>query len=676
MKKQFISQVFATFYLNTKLGGVNALKLALMIFILSVASLIAQTTKTWIGGATGDWDNGPSWSPSGAPNNTFHAVITDAVVTVDINTAACINLTLNGTSQINFAGSNDVLSINGDFINNAGSNPVTGAGLLRFSGSTSKNIEGNAMTLNRISINKSSAYIYAETNIDITESIVINNTAKFYSLDHVRTKATYNSVTGDWKTAYIQTNGDGTPEGRFFIEQAFAENYKCYHMLGSPVHTDYASTQVHEPYTQNTDYYNDTYCFDSVSSIPDWMVYNEYDYGPNYPSNTCAMYGWCGIDNTFQMQVTQGYLGNFEPDANQVIGWFGVPNTGDIGDGDIPSINLEYTNNSQLLYDGLNLLGNPYPMPLDLQELWDENDAVSGFTGIFYVYQNTGAGYGTQVLFWDATGGTSSTLPSQYIPIGQGFEVQTTVDDIQIQFNYGMRAPLNNVEVIRRQPLQNQIQLLLSGEANPDYFSVSLNENFSNEHIVGEDVMKHDNEKNNFFADYGKYKLAVDKLNFPESEHIVPLNLTIAKEGEYTLNSSLFTIDSELYICWLEDKKMKTAIEVNADFSKTYLFDQGTYENRFYLHIVKRTENIPFITQNREIYAYYDHGNIIVNLPQDFNQSMISVYNTLGSNLIKPFYANGNTTVKIPAASLSEGMYIVNARSDSNELQTKLMIQK
>ncbi len=613
------------------------------------------------------------------PNSTHHVEITDAVVTVDINTAACADITLinvSSSAEIHFAGSNDVLSVYGDFDNQAGSLPVTGTGLLRFSGSTSKNIEGNAMTLNRISINKTSAYVYVETPLAITESIVINNTAKIFSDENITTKASFNGGTGDWKTAYILTNGDGTAEGRFFIEQAFAENYKCYHMLGSPVYLDYSSTQVHEPYTQNTDYYDDTYCFDGVSSIPDWMVYHENDYGPNYPSNTCAMYGWCGIDNTAQMQVTQGYLGNFEPDANQVIAWFGVPNKGDMDDGDITSINLEYTDNSQPIYDGINILGNPYPMPLDLQELWEDNDAVTGFTSTFYVYQNTGAGYGTQMLFWDASGGSSNTLPSQYMAIGQGFEVQTTVDDIQIDFNYGMRVPLSNVEVIRRQPLQNQIQLLLSGEANPDYFSVSLNENFSNEHIVGEDVMKHDNEKNNFFADYGKYKLAVDKLNFPESEHIVPLNLTIAKEGDYTLNSSLFTIDSEVYICWLEDKKIKSTTEVNADFSNTYFFDQGTHKNRFYLHIAKRTENIPFVTENKEISASYDHGNIIVNLPQHFNQSMINVYNTLGSNMIKPFYANGNTTVKIPAASLSEGMYIVNVRSENNELQSKLMIQK
>jgi hypothetical protein len=568
----------------------------------------------------------------------------------------------------------------GEFDNQASSNPVTGTGLLQFSGSSNADIVGNSMTLNRVRINKTSAEVHIETDIDITESLVLNNTSQLFintsAGKNLTMKANFNSGTGDWNTAYIHNNGSGNVMNRVIIEQAFAENYKCYHILCSPVEDTYAYTVTHEPYTATTDVYNTSYCFDEVSSIPDWMIYHEDDAGPNYPSAACSMYGWCGIDNSTQLIRTQGYLGNFEPDGNQVIAWYGVPNNGDIGDGDITSIPLQYTNNSQPDLDGINVLGNPYPEPLDLQELWDENDAVTGFTPIFWVYQNTGAGYGTQVLFFDASGMSSSTLPSQYMAIGQGFEVQTTVDDIEIQFKNSMRFANNNVEVIRKQPLQNQIKLLLTGPNNPDYFSVSLNDAFDNKHFVGEDVYKRMNEKNNFYATYDKHHLAVDKLKFPETEHVVPLNLIINEDGEYSINASLFTIDKEKYVSWMEDKTNKTNFKVTQDYSKTYFFEKGEVQNRFYLHIANRAQIGNASVANTGFYTYYDNGYIIVNLPKEFNQSLINVFNTLGSSLINTYYANGNTTVKIPAESLSEGMYIINARSDNNELQTKLIINK
>jgi hypothetical protein len=651
-----------------------------MVLFLSNANLQAQTTKTWNGGATGDWDDNSAWLPIGMPNSTNHVEITDAIVTVDINTAACINLTLNGTAQINFAGTNDLLSVYGEFDNQASSNPVTGTGLLQFSGSSNADIDGNSMTLNRVRINKTSAEVHIETDIDITESLVLNNTSQLFintsAGKNLTMKATFNSGTGDWNTAYIHNNGSGTVVNRVTLEQAFAENYKCYHILCSPVEDTYAYTVTHEPYTATTDVYNTSYCFDEVSSIPDWMIYHEDDAGPNYPSAACSMYGWCGIDNSTQILRTQGYLGNFEPDGNQVIAWYGVPNNGDIGDGDITSIPLQYTNNSQPDLDGINVLGNPYPEPLDLQELWDENDAITGFTPIFWVYQNTGAGYGTQVLFFDASGMSSSTLPSQYMAIGQGFEVQTTVDDIEIQFKSSMRVANNNVEVIRRQPLQNQIQLLLSGLNNPDYFSVSLNDAFDNTHFVGEDVYKRMNEKNNFYATYDKHHLAADKLKFPDTEHIVPINLIINEHGEYTINTSLFTIDNDKYVSWMEDKTNKTNYEVNQDYSKTYFFEKGEVQNRFYLHIANRAQIGNASVANTGFYTYYDNGYININLPAEFKDGQIKIHTLNGTQSLEPVQTYNQNRLKIPAQNLSQGLYFISAANETQELQTKLIISK
>lgn len=640
-----------------------------MIFILSVANLQAQTTKTWIGGSTGLWITAGNWSPSNPPSSTQHAVINNAVVTVDNNTASCLNLTLDGTSQISFAGSNDVLSVFGDFTNNAGSTPVIGNGLLSFNGSTDNDITGNAMSLIRVRINKSSAGTTCQTAVRITQSLTLNNSSTMHPNTNLTMGASYNSGTGDWQTSFIQHNGTGDVSAKVIIEQAIAENYKCYHMMGMPVTEDYTYTYFHEDYTAQTDVYDANYCYDEVSSIPDWMIYNEDDFGGVYPSAISSMYGYCGIDNTTALAATQGYLGNFEPDASQIIAWYGIPNTGTIN-----SIPLQYHNHSQPALDGLNLIGNPYPQPLDLQQLWDDNNSVSGFSPIFTVYQNTGAGYGTQALTYDATG--SSTLPSQYIGIGQGFSVQTTVNNAVIQFNNGQRTPLNNVEYIRKQPLANQLQLRLSGLNNPDDFSISLNEIFNNKHQVGEDVFKINNEKNNFYADYGHHRLAVDKLNFPETEHIVPLSLEIKETGDYNINASLFTIDATEYICWFEDKKNSTYVEIDRNFTVNYTFKEGTISNRFFIHVANRHQIGNAAVESAGCYAYFQNDNIYLNLPKDFENSQIRVNNLSGLQVIEDTRTNGNTIVQIPTQNLSAGIYFISASNGTNELQTKLIINK
>ncbi len=628
-------------------------------------------SQTWIGGATGDWDDQNKWNTNTVPNSTGNVIITDAVVTIDYNSAACANLTLNGTAQINFAGGNDVLSIYGDFNNQASSTPVTGAGLLRFNGSTDNDITGNAMSLNRVTINKSNTGITCQTAVRITESLTLNNTAIMSPNTNLTMGASYNSGTGDWNTAYVHHNGSGDFASRLIIEQAIAENYKCYHMMGSPVIKDYSNTLFHEDYTDHTDFYDDTYCFDNSSPIPDWMIYNEDDFGGSYPSAISSMYGYCGINNSYNMEVTQGYLANIEPYSNQIIAWNGLPNNGTFN-----SIPLQYHDHSQPDLDGINLIGNPYPEPLDLQQLWDDNDAVSGFTPIFTVYQNTGAGYGTQALFFDASGYSTSTLPSQYMGIGQGFLVQTTVNNAEIEFNNGQRTPLNNVEYLRKQPLANQLQLRLSGLNNPDDFSISLNKIFNNKQQVGEDVFKMDNEKNNFYADYGSCRLAVDKLNFPEIEHIVPLSLAIKEAGNYNINASLYTIDANDYVCWFEDNQNKTYTEINRNFTANYYFNEGVNSNRFFIHVANKHQIANTSTNNLGFYAFYQNGNIQVNLPSDFENSVIKISSISGMQVSDSKGSQGNNTMLFPAQNLSNGIYFITATNGNKELQTKLIINK
>ncbi|MDQ3846187.1 MAG: hypothetical protein M3342_19590, partial [Bacteroidota bacterium] len=99
----------------------------------------------------GPWNSASTWSGGVIPGVSDDVIIASgATVTVDVNTAACLNITINGT--LNFSGTNN-LDVNSNWTNNGTFS--AGMGSVTFKGAANNTISGSSATaFNNIIVDK------------------------------------------------------------------------------------------------------------------------------------------------------------------------------------------------------------------------------------------------------------------------------------------------------------------------------------------------------------------------------------------------------------------------------------------------------------------------------------------------------------------------------------------
>src|ERR1035437_3145234 len=119
--------------------------------IINKSSIASKTSATYTSVINGMWSNPLTWGGLTIPTAGDDVIIANGTtVTVDVNTATCLSITINGTLTFN-AGIN--LDVNSDWTNNGTLNAGTGS--VTFKGSASNTISGSSPTaFNNIIVNK------------------------------------------------------------------------------------------------------------------------------------------------------------------------------------------------------------------------------------------------------------------------------------------------------------------------------------------------------------------------------------------------------------------------------------------------------------------------------------------------------------------------------------------
>ena len=155
---------------SEKLAG-RILLIALLALILCPLSAFAQCTISWSGGASGSWNTGTNWTPSGPPSGASNTCISTASSAVTLNSSgATDNLTLGLNTDSLTIANNTTLSVtaggnisnagsiligggnNGTFLSIAGATTLSGAGTLTMSNSTNNQISGGGTLTNSSTI--------------------------------------------------------------------------------------------------------------------------------------------------------------------------------------------------------------------------------------------------------------------------------------------------------------------------------------------------------------------------------------------------------------------------------------------------------------------------------------------------------------------------------------------
>ena len=631
----------------------------------------SQTTYTWWGlGVAGLWTDPDNWDQmSGYPGATDNVIIGDPAnpssdyPIITGTTYSCHDITFVDGGHLEFAAAGSRLNVRGDFDNQTGVEEILdNQGIIQFDDDDEyqQQVFGRT-TFNEVIMSKTALNPFVTLRDRTTIRVrLVPTIGKFESNGYLTLAANYNS---GFNTAYIKgvSSVNSLVLGEVTVQQSIEQGYKCYHFLCSPVTIDDSDLYtLTDQYSDNTNDFshNSSYAYPG-SPIPDFMHYDETEYGT---TNNLRMWGWEGISTSYQIQPGEGICAKFEADITTgYIDWVGWVNNGNI-----TTPTLTYTGNSQPTLDGINLIGNPYPSPLDWAEYYaDQSSGVTDYLSpIIWIWYGNNSSDPLDGFFYifDADGSYSPTNPDQLngtgvLAIGQGFQVQVD-HNMTLTFENAHRAESNTVDFRRNKKPENTVFLKLEGSHNQDYLTLAWDENFKDEFEFGKDAGKMINPGNNFYAMAGSEKLMLDRVKSPTTQSIIPLGLDLAEGGVYNFVWENGDIDEANFIVYFQDKEKNVLIPVSESFSYQFNGKDGENKERFYL-IIKSKYAVETIEPNgRTAYALINSETLFLQSGTVLTgQVEVNLLNANGSLIASEIGQSFNGKIEMSIPNLPQGIY-------------------
>ena len=334
--------------------------------------------------------------------------------------------------------------------------------------------------------------------------------------------------------------------------------------------------------------------------------------------------------------------------------------------------------------DDWNLLGNPYPSGLDLNNFWFQNADLTGALtdGIYFWVetQDTAFNQYGNYLVWNPMGGTyipDTKNELSVVPPGMGFWVLANdVDALgtwqyDIVFDNSMRSVLRESPVSHNYNFQdherhrmwvylvndsNEYDQILIGTHPAATDSIDLlydaHKNYGGEPlaiatVVNQQAFTIHSDAPRTAVDTSEIKLVILASN--ESNHYL------------RIDSSAYYLDEKRV--FLLDKLKNTEEELFLGQSVTLDIDSaGAYRNRFYLKVTNSHITGVSDVSNSLNGRIWTYGNEVMYDNFVNNISEISVYDLRGVQIYHSYPNNRNSKFSIP--NLPEGIFIVKFLDD------------
>ena len=463
-------------------------------------------------------------------------------------------------------------------------------------------------------------------------------------------------LSSDSQTAIIDGSGTGEVNGNVTMQRYLFSGFG-YKYLSSP----FQAATVFE-FSDNmklADPFPAFYSYNESSTTSGWVTY---------------------IDPAGVLNPVQGYAVNFGDTETPIV--FDV--TGVVNNG---SQSATLYNHNNIYSQGFNLIGNPYPSPID----WD---SPSGWTKInldnalYYFETSTIDQYGgTYVTYAD--GVSSNGMATNLIPSMQGFFVHVTDGSWPVTGTLAMDNSVRATDLthpLTKSEIDSRSLIRLTAEFSDDtvsvdpvviYFDDKATDKFDGQ-LDALKLMNTDFMVPNLYAvGPDGVKLSICALPvISDTLYKVPLGLKINRDGNLifkiqTLEGSL--ADMEIF---LSDIVAKT--EQRLTSGNDYRLDMitGQYENRFFLNFVSLGTGITELLSDLDFFKIFNsHGILkaeINTLPDE--KGTIKICSVTGQiYLIQEIYSPGYYEF---TPDLEEGIYIVSLFSGSKRYSRKIFIDK
>jgi hypothetical protein len=537
---------------------------------------------------------------------------------------------------------NGNLCTQNNFTNN-GSFTANG-GTVVFSGTTQSINGSTATTFNNLTVASGSTTTASASGQSIKAILKSNGT--------LNCGGNVTLLSTSTQTALVDGSGTGSVSGNLIMQRYLSSRFG-YKYFSSP----FTAATVNEFSNEIT----------LTASFPPVYKYDE-----SLPSN--GWYHYTTSSNT--MNPLEGYAVNMGSTSSALT----VDMTGVAGNG---SISRTLYNTNQTYTQGFNLVGNPYPSPID----WN---ASSGWTktnidnAIYFFDASTTDQYSGSYSSY-INGVSSNGVAGNIIPAMQGFFVHVTNGTYPVTATL---AVTNSVRVNNLNPTFHKT----TGNTDP---IIRMSLRFSSEPTLSDNmVIYFDNDATiNFDKGFDALKLNNTDARVPniytispdnkalsinampyitDSTTIIPLGIETAKDGPLVISMQdvqNFPVGLKAYIIDRQTMQYQDIID-----SKTFTLNPQSEvtKNRFALVFTKMDIKDTRLIQ-QEINAYYAAHNIHLwlNLSTGDNGTVI-LYNTAGQKVYQTeIYGYGEHIIDAP---YSNGIYILNFIGDGKQHTKKLFI--
>ncbi len=662
--------------------------------LVQVVNAVVVTVTTWTGASPTlpqDWFTAGNWT-AGVPTSSIDALIPTGVRFYPVlssgtaNTRALTNNgsitmsggTINVGTNLTIAGtitvSGGIISVSGDLINNGSyvntNLPNTlGPTVVLGGGTTSSNILGStAIRFWNLTVQATGAQLGTSAGASVRRALTLTG-----SLNTQGNSFTIESAsTGDG----LVVNSGGVVTGSATVQRYIDPSLNSgpgYRQYSSPISTTTVAdlaTSGFAPVVNPA--YNSAAAPTAVTPFP--TVYG-YDDSRLSLSNNLV-----GFDKGYfspatlsdPLTVGRGYTVNIA--ASQLVDFQGTLTTGD------RTLNLTSTRPTYP-DGGWQLLGNPYPSPLDYR-LVAATDRTN-LEAAIYVYSSTSQYVGQYRSYINGIG-------NSILPMGQAFFTRVAVGQTSATLNFHnsqrLTVPNTTATFQRTAETRPLVELTLQGAGSPllDEATVYFENGATSSFDLNYDAEKLTNVtglKLSTSLTKGDQLSSDGQPELSTSQRIVPLAVGVPTPGVYTFTASQLLNLSTVPV-YLRDLQLGTLTDLHQQ--PTYQFTVGNASalitGRFELVFSPQQAlaTVPAaLAQQVALYPNPARTQVAIELPLSLSHQPVqaTLLDALGRVVRQQTLPAGSTTNTLPLNDLASGVYALRLTTNLGQVVKKLVIE-
>ena len=604
----------------------------------------------WTGAINTDWNVAGNWSCGILPDQTKPVQIPDVANKPVLGTGATgavNNVLIDFGSSFTVTG--NTIQISGSITNNGVFNAADGT--VELNGSQAQNIGINVFAGNTIKDliinNISGVTLLGPLNITGIVTAQNGNLASNGNLTLVSTSA---------QTALIAGSGTGNITGNVTMQRYLPSGFG-YKYFSSPFQSS------------------------AVSEFGDDMTLGSYTFY-RYDENRTAS-GWVNYNNPLNiLNPSAGYAVNFGADPAAKT----ADITGVVNNGNIP---VTLFNHNNAITQGFNLVGNPYPSPINWDIVKLNNTLIND--AVYYFKSSTSDQYGGTYRAY-VNGVSSDGTVNNIIPSMQGFFVHVAngafpvtgnltftnsarITDLTHSFTY-KKGGDSSIPLIRLSVSYSDDSD--SHDAAVIYFDENATEEFDS-HLDGLKLMNTDLKVPNLYSiNSTGTKLSVGARPIMKDDSCtIPLGLKLNRDGEWTVIFRITDIDPSFsgMKIYISDTVAGVEQDLLGDKDYRITLAKGEYLNRFFLNMSSGTTDInDGVPSGSEMFSIYSsHGILKAEIKELIgNDGRLIVSNLTGQVLfIEEVSYTGYLEFN---PGLKDGIYIVTYNTGTKRSSKKIPI--